>query len=215
MGDRSAGRSPMVVEVPRQQLGEAAGVLARAFAGDPLMRYLFGDQGDRYGSLVREFFRFSCEVHLRRGWRLLGIVPRTRIAGVAGVSVPGNSPWPEELSALYRELSARAGPAATKRMERYAALADQHLPQAPLCYVGVVGVRPESHRRGYGRALLERAHAIAAQDPLATGVGLDTENQANVTLYESLGYEVVARVRLDDLQVWCMFRPNARDRAPH
>lgn len=201
-----------VVGIPRDRAGEAVGVLARAFAGDPLMRYLFGDRDEAFGAQVRGFFRFTCEVNLQLGWPLLGVVPRTRLAGVACVSTPDAREWPESLTAMYRALTREIGSAAQARVERYATLADRHLPDRPLFYVSVVGVRPESHRCGYGRLLLDEVHARAAAHPTAVGVGLDTENPANVALYERFGYHVVARDRLDDLDVWCMFRPNEASR---
>jgi ribosomal protein S18 acetylase RimI-like enzyme len=199
---------PTIVDVRREQVGEAVDVLVKAFGGDPLLRYLFGDQGEHFTARVRDFFRFACEVNLQAGWPLLGVVPRSRIAGVACVSTPDFRAWPDALSDMYRELSRAAGKDATARMERYAALSDRHLPNKPLFYVSAIGVRPESHRRGYGRRLLNEVHTRAAAHPTAIGVGLDTENPANVRLYQGLGYEVVATDRLDDLELWCMFRPN-------
>jgi ribosomal protein S18 acetylase RimI-like enzyme len=200
-----------VIDVPRERLGEAVGVLARAFAADPLMDYLFGGQERPRGAVMRDFFRFSCEVNLQLGWLLLGLVLRTRLAAVACISRPDAAEWPEALTEMYRALARSVGKEAAGRIERYAALVDSHLPRQPMFYVSAIGVRPESHGRSYGR-LLEEVHARASAHPRTVDVGLDTENPNNVPLYKSLGYHVAAEVVLDDLRVWCMFRPNEAER---
>jgi GNAT superfamily N-acetyltransferase len=199
--------STRVIEVPQARLGEAARMLARAFADDPQMRYLFAGQDD-YAERLREFFRYNCEVHARMGWPVLAAVPRTRLAGVVAVATPDEREWPAELNDMYARFTARLGKQAAGRIERYASRTNNQFPDAPLFYVGMIGVRPESQGRGYARLLLDEVHRRSAAHPTSTGVALDTENRDNVPLYESFGYRAVAGVRLGDFTIWCMFRPN-------
>ncbi len=183
----------------------------QAFSDDPLMHYLFADQGEHYLDRLRDFMRFSCEVQFQLQWPLLGVVPRTRLAGAVLVSTPDQAAWPEALTAMYTDLTNALGKEATARLERYATLTDAHLPRAPLLHIGLIGVRPQVQGRGYARLLLDAVHRLAARHSTATGVGLDTENAANVAFYERMGYRVVAEMQLDDLTVWSMFRPNEAD----
>jgi ribosomal protein S18 acetylase RimI-like enzyme len=200
-------QSPRVQEIGRPQLAEAVRLLGRAFADDPLMRYIFAEAGD-YPTRLREFFQYSCEVHLRLGWPILGVVPRTRLAGLVAVALPEQRPWPDELTEWYNRWTSALGRRATDRIERYAKRTNPHFPDDPLFYIGMIGVRPESRGQGYARQLLEEVHRRSEQHACSTGVALDTENATNVAIYERLGYRVVARDRLGDLTVWCMFRPN-------
>lgn len=199
-----------VIEIPAERQGEAAGLLARAFAHDPLMLHLF-DGGPGYRARLTGFLRYTCEVQLAMGWPLLGLVPRTRLAAVAAVTPPEPAPWPEALTERYTALAARLSPQQRERLECYAALPGARMPDTPLFYVGMIGVRPESQGRGYARRLLDEIHRRAAAHPSTTGVGLDTENKANVQLYQHLGYRVVGRMPFNGLTIWCLFRPNQQE----
>ena len=55
--------------------------------------------------------------------------------------------------------------------------------------------------------LLDEVHKLSQTHPICTGVALDTETPANVSLYEHLGYSVVAETDLEGVPIWCMFRP--------
>ncbi|GAB4204870.1 MAG: hypothetical protein OHK0022_30440 [Roseiflexaceae bacterium] len=199
--------TPQVIEIPPERLDEATSLLARAFAHDPLMLHLF-DGGPGYRTRLAGFLRYTCEVQFAMGWPLLGLVPRTRLAAVATLTPPEPAPWPDTLTKRYNTLAARLSPEQCERLEHYATLPGAQQPDTPLFYAGMIGVRPESQGLGYARRLLDEVHRRAAAHPTATGVGLDTENQANVALYQHLGYRVVGRVPFGGLTIWCLFRPN-------
>ena len=76
----------------------------------------------------------------------------------------------------------------------FAEISDGHRRKQPHHYLGVIGVRTD---------------ARAARDPSSAGVGLDTENPKNLSLYEDFGYQVLATDKVEDIDSWCMFRPNA------
>jgi hypothetical protein len=50
--------------------------------------------------------------------------------------------------------------------------------------------------------------AISARHPSSIGVGLDTENEINVSIYEGFGYKLIAHTKVAGLDLWSMFRPN-------
>jgi ribosomal protein S18 acetylase RimI-like enzyme len=202
-----SNQSARIVELGPDSQPEAVALLGRAFVGDPLMRYLLGDQGG-YGKRLRAVFRYQCELQRLMGWPLLGLVPRTRLAGVVGVAMPEQ---PNELAGLARletELSAALGELAQRRLDRYAEHTSAHFPAEPLLYVRMIGVRPESQGRGYAHMLLDEVQRRSEAHPRSTGVALDTENAENVEIYKRLGYQVVGRAQVDRIHVWCMFRPD-------
>ncbi len=204
-------RAAEVVSIPQERLCEVVGVLSRAFAADPLMRYLFAHDKEAYSARLRAFCQYSCEVQIQLGWPLLGVVPRTRVAGAVCVAPPEQPEWPQSLLDAYTRLTSTLGPATTERLEQYVQNTGTQLPPKPLYHIGMIGVRPESQGQGYARLLLDAVHQLSEQHPSSTGVGLDTENRDNVPLYERMGYHVVAEVPLDKLKVWCMFRPNGAE----
>jgi GNAT superfamily N-acetyltransferase len=197
-----------IVDIGRDRREEAVRLLARAFADDPLMRYLFADAGGAYRACLQDVFGYQCELHWQMGWPLLGVVPRSRLAGLIGIVTPDDQAQPDSLDALGGELAARIGREASARLERYGARTEGCLPAEPLCYIRMIGVRPESQGLGYARALLEVAQRISERHPASTGVALDTENPTNVAIYERLGYRVVGRSKLADITIFCMFRPD-------
>ena len=115
---------------------------------------------------------------------------------------------PAALQSRWGWFAALIGPQATARLGRFIQLTEQH--RLPVLYLSlaVLGVLPEARGRGHGRALLDATHALAETHPFTDGVYLDTETASNVALYEHCGYRVVSREQLDDLTIWCMFRPN-------
>jgi len=199
-----------IFPIPQERLAEAVGLLVRAFRDDPLMRYLYGDTEEGYAARLRAVFRYQCDLHQLQKWPLIGIEPRSRLAGLVGVRPPRPPRRPDELAARFEALEERIGVDATERLAAYAAISNTHLPDEPLLYVGMIAVRPESQGRGYARALLDHVHGLAERDPSAVGVGLDTENPDNLPFYEHLGYRIVGTGQLEGLAVWSLFRPNPR-----
>jgi GNAT superfamily N-acetyltransferase len=73
----------------------------------------------------------------------------------------------------------------------------------------MLAVLPRFQGRGYGRALLERVHAMSREHPDSRGVTLTTESPASVPLYEHMGYRVVGHGQIaPGLETWGFFRPD-------
>ena len=75
----------------------------------------------------------------------------------------------------------------------------------PHHYLGVIGLDPALHGRGFGVQLLQAFCNQSAADPLSGGVYLETANPANVRFYARAGFEETGRGRLGDATLWCMF----------
>lgn len=197
-----------VIDVSRARLSEAVVALARAFEQDPLMRHLFGESVTGDDKRVQEFYRFSCVIRLDIGWPLIGVEQAGRLVSVAGLTEPGNVPWPDSLVQAHERLKSCMGPDASARLEEFSRLVEAHRPNQPHIYLGFIGTDPQAQGRGFGRALLDWTHRISEDHPGSVGVALDTENSVNVPIYEHFGYRRVAKHTLDDLNMWSMFRPD-------
>ena len=77
----------------------------------------------------------------------------------------------------------------------------------------MLAVHPRMQGRGLARALLEDLHTASESHPDSVGVGLDTTNARNVTLYEHFGYQVLGCGKTPDggLETWTLFRPDDAD----
>lgn len=198
---------PRVIELTRADLDAAIDVLWRAFSADPMLNWMAEVSAAPIERGARELFRFSCEVRYQLGWPLFGAVEGARLCGVAGISAPEEPPWPASLRAVYAELKAVIGPAATGRLERYSAQADKFRPRGPHMHLGIIGVDPVAQGRGHGRALLDAVEALSDAHAESVGVWLDTENPRSRDFYARCGYRTIAPTAIEGIRIWCMFKP--------
>jgi len=197
-----------LVYLGRERLEEAIEILSLAFERDPLMKFISEKSTSVFKRSLAEFFRFSCEVRFDLEWALLGCIHDSKLVGVACVTEPEEKPWPESLNRTHERLNSVIGPEATNRLERFSELTDVYRPDEPHFYLDDIGVHPAYQGMGVGRLLLNEVHALSERHPGSIGVGLDTENENNVALYERFGYSVVVKTELDGMELWSMFRSN-------
>ena len=89
---------------------------------------------------------------------------------------------------------------------RYMRFTTSVRPKVPHYYLVFIGIAPEAQGRGLGRAIIEEIHARVDADETSAGIGLDTENEANVTYYEKFGYKLIDQRIIDSVTVYAMFR---------
>jgi ribosomal protein S18 acetylase RimI-like enzyme len=198
----------MIQTLPAAQIEAASEVLARAFIDYPVTRYCLADQGDYYERAVRALFRLNCLERAATGGQHLGAYQGDRLVGVAAIALPEEAPPPDDLLAKWGWFAAVVGPQVMERFGRFKELTERNRPHLPHFTLNLIGVLPQARGEGHGGTLLDAVHARAEAHPLASGVYLDTETESNVALYEHFGYRVISREQLDDLPIWCMFRPN-------
>jgi GNAT superfamily N-acetyltransferase len=155
---------------------------------------------------LQALFRFSCEVRLWLNWELLGCMAGDRLIGVAGISAPEELPWPDQLQEIYEDFKAIAGPNAARVLEGYSALVDQFRPRGPHYHLGIIGVDPSFHGKGFGRQLLSAVEALLNAHPTSIGVWLDTESPASCQFYQACGYTVWVKTRFEGVACWCLFK---------
>lgn len=190
----------------REQKTETVGVLVAAFYDYPVMRFVLKTTGAEYETQLQAIMEFYCEARLAKARTLLGIRQDDVLVAVALMDESSLKPWAEMQSALAR-LKAIIGESAYSRLEMYETMSNRAEPAEPHHFLGMIGVRPEHHGKGYARAILDEVKKMSAADPRSAGVCLSTEDPENVALYKYFGYRIVAEVDIEELHSWCMFLP--------
>lgn len=190
----------------------AAEVLASAFYGDPLWRFLLPDPTQR-AALVRQAFRAFTPGAIASA-TVLGV--GAPLAGVAIWSLPDQPPLrpaallnPSLLTLLFSPL-ALALPRAAPIFSRFEALRRRYAPE-PHYYLSAVGVLPSAQGRGLASALIRPI--LAQADARGLTAYLETMTDENVPLYERYGFVVREQLAVpeSDLRMWALYRPRLAD----
>jgi ribosomal protein S18 acetylase RimI-like enzyme len=185
-------------------------VMAEAFEKDPLFLTAFGLRGEGgWERRATSFLSFMFDMtRLMRGTPR-GLFVNGRLSACALLEPPVS-----RLAAAIGTLASalRFVPVActlpmraTVFLNNYTKRTRAAVPHGSHGYLVMVGVRPAAQGRGFGRRLVE--DAIARTDPHATGLALDTENEANVRLYRRWGFGKTASLDLGGVRAHCMFLP--------
>jgi len=187
-------------------------ILSLAFETDPGFLTLSRASGEARSRYIRPLMRSTLDLHLAAGQPVFVIEQDGEVLGVSLVEEPGASlPHLAAAKELVRLLRATTPTVVFRSLRGFFALMRER-PREPHYYLVMLAVDPRVRGRGLARALLEDLHAASASDPDSVGVGLDTSNPRNVTLYEHFGYQMVARLRVSGVETWCMFRPDETSR---
>jgi len=194
-------------------LDEALDRLAAAFAKDPITGYLL-KPGPGYRERVTQFFSLLMRARIALGMPVLVGRESTGIVGaVMGYSTV-RPEWPTDLAEEWDRFE-KATPGMTDSMAVYDGIAAKFKPSAPHYYLGVIGVDPNLHGRGFGAQLLSAFCEISAGDRLSDGVYLETAQASNVGFYERGGFVETGRGNLGDATLWCMYLSHRRQNASH
>lgn len=197
---------PEIVELKAAQREEAVTVLTEAFLQSPPYTALIPKEEKRRALLLwlhKKMVEYCA---------LYGEVITDRsLKGVACWLPPGNTnltPWRIIRSGFYT-MPLHVEWETCRRLLSEATIANKlRVENAPKLhsYLWVLGVSPDSQGRGIGRelvrAMLEKANSQCA------ACYLETEEEENVSFYESLGFRVAARdvVPNFDIHIWAMVR---------
>jgi ribosomal protein S18 acetylase RimI-like enzyme len=189
----------------RADLKTTCAMMARAFADDPLMTWIFPDEHMRRRRLPA-FFAASM--------RSIGQPENGAELVVAGNSVVGCAIWLrpgawvpsgwQQLAALpgyIRTLGSRLSVASTS----YGALATAHPPE-PHWYLAGIGTEPPLQRSGIGSALLRSR--LSRCDAAGAPAYLESSREENVGFYERHGFAVMRELRIPGggPVLWLMWR---------
>ena len=183
-------------------------LIARAFKNDPLFTHALSSDLEK-----RSFSRFLLEKSLILGAYSIVIKDYTTTLGVASYEKDSGSVLKGLINMLrldfLREiitLKSTLSPESFAFFNRYMRFTTSVRPKVPHYYLVFIGIAPEAQGRGLGRAIIEEIHARVDADETSAGIGLDTENEANVTYYEKFGYKLIDQRIIDSVTVYAMFR---------
>ncbi len=181
--------------------GAVAAMLARAFADDPAMRFIFPDPDVRARRMPR-LFRLLYKADGPVGMRL------TTAGGEAATlwRAPGNAHT--GTLAMLREAvpMLHALGSAVRRALRVADSIEAHQPGFPFWYLHIAGCDPAHQGKGFGAAAVRAGFDRAAADGVP--IYLETPLEKNVGFYQGLGFVLTAdwQVRGGGPRFWSMLR---------
>ncbi|WP_421758867.1 GNAT family N-acetyltransferase [Devosia sp.] len=185
----------------------AVAVLGDAFAGDPLMAYLFADAPAGVRASVMEFFSILMRVRLALGMPALVLEDGNEMLGAAMGYNSSRPAWPSPYDEEWQEFEADV-PGLAARLAAYDKICEEGAPTVAHYYLGVIGIHPSAQGKGAGQALLGAFCNLSHRDTESAGVYLDTANPESLRFYTRNGFELRGQGYLDAMPLWCVFRPN-------
>ncbi len=202
---QASGEGRAVRPFARADLRRAVATLARAFADDPVMRWIFPDDRMRHLRLPRFFAVTLRGTSLRH--------EGTEVA-VSGASVLGCAIWVppgawrpsgwQQLASLAQftwALRSRLGVAT----DTYAKLIEAH-PHQPHWYLSGIGTDPSVQGTGVGSGLMRSR--LARCDAAGLPAYLESSKESNVPFYRSHGFSVTRELTIPHggPTLWLMWR---------
>jgi ribosomal protein S18 acetylase RimI-like enzyme len=196
----------------REQVAQAARLLAEALHDDPAYAFVF-PSGSRPGALA-EFFRRHLSNHVPHRCAFARAGTRGDVEATVTLRPPGGVPVSR--FALWRAFVPFAfahGFDVLGRLSRvqhhYEALEQRAAPGGRYWHVHMMGVRPDLQGKGIGGALLD--DVLATTRGSALPVVLTTHKEINVRFYRRAGFEVAFEEDVPlpasrAFRVWCMRR---------
>lgn len=195
----------IVRPITRDDIETVVEALVSAFAGDPLIGFLFG-QGWERKPYVGEFFRILLDVRVTLRMPAFCADEDGVILGAAMEYDVSRPVWNESHAERWKRLLT-AAEGLDSRLGEYGTLADRFEPLQPHFYLGVIGVRAGSKSRGIGGGLLESFCDTSVKDAESGGVYLETASEASLRFYLKSGFELRGEGILgEDTKSWCVFR---------
>jgi GNAT superfamily N-acetyltransferase len=165
---------------------QATSVLVEAFARDPMMTYLVGDDPAEGSRAIRtRLVSWLAHYHQLAGHDTWGWEVEGRLVGSA--LVEHRSSGLRQLSALIQSapLALRLPLPLLRRLYRYGELSDRGRPKGTSHFIVLFGVLQFAQGQGHGSRFLSAMHDHYGPKSCWA---LDTENPANLKFYEQLGY---------------------------
>jgi len=191
-------------ELAVTELSGAAAVLGRGMRDNPLHVRVFGEDPARREASLEKFFLPVLRGMARKGI-VLGGYRGDALVGVCAMVRPGRcQPSMAEKMKLAPGLIAREGRSTLHRVLEWTGAWSKHDPSEAHWHLGPVAVDRVAQGQGIGSALLE-AFSRRMDERRATAY-LETDREANVRLYERLGFTVVSEEAVLGVPNWYMMR---------
>lgn len=193
----------VLAELPREDLREAIGVLARGMCDNPIHVAAFGHNPGRRRRRLERLFTALFETPTEQ--RPLCARRDGRIVAVTGVAPPGTCrPAPRQALSMVPALLG-GGPRTAVRTGRWLQAWAKQDPEEPHSHLGPLAVDRDLQGRGIGSLLLGE---YCRRLDRAGEVGyLETDREENVRFYARQGFRTVAEGDVLRVPSWFMQRP--------
>jgi ribosomal protein S18 acetylase RimI-like enzyme len=192
--------------VTRHSCRQAALVLARAFANEPVSVAVYRNfSPERRVKALLVDFAAELRVCIRRGYPLQ-LKQEGKVIAVAVIYPPGTYPLPAwEGWLLLAKSILGNGFYDIRSWICWLDEVDKHHPTEPHYYLEYVGVDPEHQGRAVGSTLLR--HLVVKGDEEGVGCYLENADPRNTPFYQRLGFRIVAEKEIIGMPAWFMWRP--------
>lgn len=182
------------------------GVLARAFADDPVWEWALTKRPIE--PPAEKVLGLFSRAHFGDGMVSVATDRRGEVVGTAVWAPPGR--WKIPYSAYVRYLPRLIGGLGVRGLKRVLAMeaVERLHPRDEHYYLAIVGVDPVAQGGGGGRRLI--APVLERADSEGLPCYLESSKEANVPYYRSFGFEVVNDLVLPDGPKMWMMRREAR-----
>ncbi|MFJ7262839.1 GNAT family N-acetyltransferase [Streptomyces globosus] len=205
---------PQAFGIRRARPDEArtvAGLLALAFADDPVMAWMVPGGGPDQMRRIALYFRLAQrQQRPREGAVRVAATQDGRLLAAALWSGPGRwrAPAVREWAAMPRYVRV-FGPRGLGRAAEVQECLHRAHPEEPHWYLPTVGTDPHARGAGVGSALVREQ--LAHCDRLGEAAYLESSKASNVPFYERFGFRVAGEIRLPDggPVLWPMWRDPA------
>ncbi len=188
-------------------------VMENAFSPDPLFNKLFihKQTASTAADRVKAFLSFMFEMSVLSGADVRGLFDGDRLVGCYVLEVPVKNPFRRIGGSVLVFTRALALPfqismGSFRLANNYMRITRAESPHQRHYYLTMIGVHETARGQGFGKALMQEVIGQVERDKQAVGIGLDTENSANVGIYEHFGFALEREAYLDGLAIYCMFR---------
>ena len=191
-----------VVDLPKHAIDDAVDLLARAMRDTPIHVAALGDDPDKREKRLRRLFGTLFRTSATQ--RPLGARVGDRLVGVTGMTPPhACRPSARQRAALTAAIATFGLRTTQRTVEWLDEWAGRDLTE-PHAHLGPFGVIPELQHNGIGSAIL--AEHVAGLDAAGSVGFLETDDPANVHLYNRFGYEIVDRALVLGVRCFWMRR---------
>ncbi|SHK65930.1 Acetyltransferase (GNAT) family protein [Marinobacter antarcticus] len=196
----------VIVRLDVSALNEARSILYDAYRDEPTFQYLFNHRKPGYNQRVRATVRELVDLYFDLDQEAVGVMVNDTLVAVAFIGDPDlRLNLADQLSWRIR-MVLTAGFASTRRYLDYHEKIRAMLPQPLAHQLPLMGVNPKYQNRGYGRLLLKAVQRLCAENPLGTGLVLDTGNNRYLPFYESEGFRSLGKIKLGGFEDHVLFR---------
>ncbi len=196
---------PRIVATTLQTYRQAAEVLGKAFATEPVSKVIY-----RNFSAVRQVRALTADFKAELATCVVKGCPvhieeENKVIAAALIYPPGAYPLPtiDQWTFLIRSLLGN-GWYDIHSWVRWLNEVDSVHPRQAHYYLEYIGVEPSCQGKGLGSSLLQDLAAKA--DAARVGCYLETATSCNIPLYERAGFRVFVEKEIIGLHAWFMWR---------